>query len=183
MIHIQARNYTRCDERLIDLLVTHTAEDDERPDSAEGIANYFKNQKPGNDGSSAHYATDSNSVVQCVFDWDIAWAAPNANRNGLHFEHAGRAAQTAKDWADPYSRKMLLLSAELQAKKSTQYGIPVVKLTPVQIRAGKLGFCGHRDVTAAFPGTGTHTDPGTHFPWPLFLTWVKAFKAGRVPKL
>jgi len=74
-------------------------------------------------------------------------AAPNANRNGLHFEHAGRAAQTAKDWADPYSRKMLLLSAELQAKKSTQYGIPVVKLTPVQIRAGKLGFCGHRDVT------------------------------------
>lgn len=177
--HIQARHYTKCDERMIDFLVIHTMESPEKPDTAEAVANWFAGSTAPQ--ASAHYCIDSNSIVQCVFDHDIAWAAPNANHNGLHFEHAGRAAQRAANWKDPYSIKELLLSAELVAQKCKKYSIPIRHLTPAQVKANQLGLCGHIDVTRAFPGTGTHTDPGPDFPWTMYLRYVKAFAAGRKP--
>ena len=180
VIFIQARNYTPCAERLVDLIVIHTAETLEAPKVALGVANFFRNQKAGPDGSSAHYAVDNLRVVQCVKDHDIAWAAPGANRNGLHIEHAGRAAQNAKEWADPYSTAMLKLSAVLAAEKAGYYGIPVRRLTPAQLKAGLLGFCGHIDVTRAFPG-GSHVDPGPAFPWTRYLSCVRSFQRGVWP--
>lgn len=178
---VQARNYTKVDERYIDLLVIHTMESPEKPDTAEAVANWFAG--PSAPQASAHYCIDSNSVVQCVRDNDVAWCAPNANHNGLHFEHAGRASQRLAGWSDAYSTAELLLSAELAAAKVEAYGIPVVKLTPAGVRAGKLGFCGHIDVTRAFPGSGSHTDPGPGFPWPRYLSYVHAFLTGTKPKL
>lgn len=171
---VQAKHYTPCAERYVDVLVIHTMESPEKPDTAEAVANWFAGATAPQ--ASAHYCIDSNSIVQCVRDHDIAWAAPNANHNGLHLEHAGRAAQRAKDWSDAYSTRELLLSAELAAKKATLYDIPVRKLTPAQVRAGNLGFCGHIDVTRAFPGTGTHTDPGPGFPWKRYLSYVRTFQ-------
>lgn len=177
--HVQARNYLKVDSRMVDLIVIHTMESPEKPDTAEAVANWFAG--PTAPMASAHYCIDNNSIVQCVFDHDVAYAAPKANHNGLHFEHAGRASQRAADWSDAYSTGELLLSAELAAIKSKEYGIPLVHLTPAQIRAGKLGFAGHIDITNAFPGSGSHTDPGPGFPWPRYLRYVKAFKAGRTP--
>jgi N-acetyl-anhydromuramyl-L-alanine amidase AmpD len=179
--HVQARHYKKVETRMIDLIVVHTMESPEKPDTAEGVANWFHG--PTSPIASAHYCIDSNTIVQCVFDHDVAFGAPNANHNGLHFEHAGKASQRAVAWSDPYSTRELLLSAELAAIKSREYGIPLVHLTPAQIRLGKLGFVGHADITKAYPGSGTHTDPGPNFPWPLYLRYVKAFKAGHKPKV
>lgn len=176
---VQARNYTKVASRTIAIIVIHTMEAAEKPDTAEAVANWFAG--PTAPRASAHYCIDSNSIVQCVRDHDVAWHAPGANHNGLGFEHAGRAAQRASDWSDGYSTAELLRSAELAADKCMKYGIPIRRLTPAEIRAGKKGFAGHIDVTHAFPDRGSHTDPGPNFPWPRYLRYVRAFKAGRTP--
>src|SRR5580765_5605799 len=123
---IQARNYTKGRTHNIDLLVIHTMESPEKPDTAEAVANWFAGATAPQ--ASAHYCIDNNSIVQCDKDTDVAWHAPGANHNGLGFEHAGRAAQSAADWSDDYSDTMLRLSAELIARKCTEYGIPAVFL-------------------------------------------------------
>jgi N-acetyl-anhydromuramyl-L-alanine amidase AmpD len=168
---VQARNYTKGRSNHIDVLVIHTMESPEKPDTAESVANWFAGSTAPQ--ASAHYCIDANSVVQCVRDTDVAWAAPGTNHDGLQFEHAGRAAQTKSDWSDDYSTKMLERSAELVAEKCRKYDIPPVWLRAADLRAGKRGITGHAEVSAAFKRSN-HTDPGTSFPIEKYLTRVKA---------
>jgi N-acetyl-anhydromuramyl-L-alanine amidase AmpD len=173
---ILARNYTRHPgPREIDVFVIHDMEAPEKGTTAEAVAAYFA-RPVGAPQASAHYCIDNNSAVQSVRDNDIAWAAPCANHNGLHFEHAGYANQSMKDWLDPYGNAMLEVSAHHVAAKCKQYGIPVRFLTAADLRAGKKGLTGHAQVTAAFPGTGSHTDPGPNFPWRYYLARVNAYR-------
>lgn len=181
MTFIQARNFTPAGSRQIRLLVIHDMEAPERAGAAEAVASYFAG--PNAPRASAHYCIDSDSYVQCVKDSDVAWAAPNANSDGLHFEHAGYARQSEAEWLDPYSKAMLEISAKLVAAKCKQYGIPAVKLTPAEVAAGKKGICGHYDMTCAYPGTGTHTDPGPNFPWAYYLARVKHYLSPISPKV
>ena len=168
---VQARNYTRGRSNAIDVLVIHTMESPEKPDTAESVAHWFAG--PTAPQASAHYCIDDNSIVQCVRDEDVAWHAPGANHNGLGFEHAGRAAQTAHDWSDAYSTKMLALSAELVAEKCKEHHIPVVWLQPADLRAGRRGITGHVQVSDAFKRSD-HRDPGTQFPVEAYLELVLA---------
>src|SRR4051794_14169828 len=167
---IQARNYTRANRTTIDLLVIHTMEAPEKPDTAENVAKWFAG--PTAPQASAHYCIDDDSIVQCVMDKDVAWHAPGANHNGLGFEHGGTARQTSADWQDAYSEKVLALSATLVAEKCKQYGIPARWLTPADLKAGRRGIAGHADCTVAFGGT--HTDPGANFPKEHYLGLVQA---------
>lgn len=162
--------------RSIDLWVVHDGETPEGADSAEGMARYFAVDHGA--PSSAHYSVDSDSVVQSVRDHDVAYAAPGANHNGLHCEHAGRARQSRAEWLDRYGRKMLDRSARLAAEKAKRYGLPLVRLSASDLVAGRRGFTGHRDVTAAFHQS-THTDPGPAFPWDWYLARVR-YHAGAV---
>ncbi len=168
---IQARNFTQGRKGPIDVLVIHTMEADEKPDTAENVAHWFAG--PTAPKASAHYCIDSNSVIGCVKDTDVAWHAPGANHNGLGFEHAGRAAQSAADWSDPYSTQMLELSAQLVAAKCREYDIPVQWLRPADLQAGRRGITGHVDVSRAFKRSD-HSDPGTSFPIERYLKLVKA---------
>ena len=174
---IQARNYTRGRSVPIDVLVIHTMESPETPTTAESVANWFAGSTAPQ--ASAHYCIDSNSIVQCVKDSDVAWHAPGANHNGLGFEHAGRAAQLPKDWSDDYSTKCLELSAELVARKCAEYGIPAVWLRVPDLLAGKRGITGHVQVSQAFKRS-THTDPGPNFPIERYLGWVKSHLGSHV---
>src|SRR5262249_47184903 len=135
---VQARNYTKANRTAVDVIVIHTMESPEKPDTAENVANWFAGATAPQ--ASAHYCIDANSIVQCVRDQDIAWHAPGANSNGLGFEHAGKAAQTRGDWADDYSTKELALSAKLASEKCKQYGIPVVWLSIGDLVSGKRGI-------------------------------------------
>ena len=109
---VESPHINRTEGRAIDLIVIHTMEMDEKGETAENCAQWFRN--PGAE-VSAHYCVDANSIVQCVRDQDVAWAAPGANRDGLQIEHAGRAKQTGRDWSDAYSTAMLERSATLVA--------------------------------------------------------------------
>ena len=81
----------RCGPHPIDLLVIHTMEAPEKPDTAENVAKWFAGSTAPQ--ASAHYCIDADSIVQCVQDRDVAWHAPGANHNGLGFEHAGTAGR------------------------------------------------------------------------------------------
>jgi N-acetyl-anhydromuramyl-L-alanine amidase AmpD len=170
---VAARNYTRVTSpaRNIDLVVIHTAEYPELPESAEWVANYFA--KPGAPKASAHYMVDASEVIQGVWDKDVAWAAPGANHNGIQIEHAGYAKQTKKDWSDDYSKRMLARSAKLTARLCRKHNIPVRWVSPSQLRAGRRGLTSHANVSAAFKRS-SHWDPGPNFPVTVYLRLVKA---------
>jgi N-acetyl-anhydromuramyl-L-alanine amidase AmpD len=172
---IQARNYTKGRSVPIDVLVIHTMEAPEKPDTAENVAKWFAGSTAPQ--ASAHYCIDNNSIVQCVHDKDVAWHAPGANSNGLGFEHAGRAAQSAKDWSDAYSETMLRISAGLAAEKCREYRIPVVWLREADLKAGRRGITGHAQVSRAFKRSN-HTDPGTNFPIERYLGYIKEHLGG-----
>lgn len=167
---VESPHVTRTGGRQIDLLVIHTMEADEKGETAENVAQWFRNPRSK---VSAHYCVDANSIVQCVRDQDVGWHAPGANHNGIGIEHAGRAKQTGRDWSDAYSTAMLERSAALAAELCRTYRIPVAWLYPADLRAGKRGITPHKAVSDAFKRS-SHWDPGTGFPFETYLALVRA---------
>lgn len=169
-----AKNYTKGPRKgKIRLIVIHSMESQEKPDTAESVAKWFGG--PTAPQASAHYCVDNNSAVRVVDDQDIAWGAPQANSDGLHIELAGTAKQTSAEWQDAYSLGVLDQAAKIVALWCKTYSIPATHLSVAQVADRKTaGICGHVDVTKAFPGTGTHVDPGVQFPWSVFIGKVQA---------
>ncbi len=159
----------------LDLIVIHTMEAPEKPHTARNVAAWFAG--PTAPQASAHYCLDADDTIQCVKDDVVAWGAPGANRTGLHLEHAGYAAQSAADWHDDYSTRMLVRSAALAAELVKRYAIPVVHLDAAALAAdpNARGFTGHVDVTNGRNGGKGHTDPGGAFPWDDYLILVDSF--------
>jgi N-acetyl-anhydromuramyl-L-alanine amidase AmpD len=170
---IQAKNYTKGPRRgKVDLIVIHTMEAPEKPETAENVAKWFAGSTAPK--ASPHYCIDSNSIVQCVKESDIAWCAPGANSNGVHFEHAGYAKQGAAEWKDAYSKAMLDRSAKLAAEVCARHGIPVVWLTAADLLAGKRGITAHAEVSQAFKKSD-HWDPGKNFPIKDYIARIKFY--------
>jgi N-acetyl-anhydromuramyl-L-alanine amidase AmpD len=170
---IQAANFTKLwpQKRAVPtLIIVHTMEAPETPHTALNVASWFAGMNAPR--ASAHYCLDDAATIQCVRESDVAWAAPGANNNGIHLEHAGYAKFGAADWANDYSKAMLERSAQLAAQIMKRYPIPAVHLTVDQLKAGERGFCGHIDVTNAFCGGKGHTDPGGSYPWDSYLARV-----------
>jgi N-acetyl-anhydromuramyl-L-alanine amidase AmpD len=166
----QARHYTPTGgKRVIDLVVIHDMESEEEPDTAENVASWFAGANAPQ--ASAHYCGDSNSVIQCVHDMDVAWHAPGANHNGIGIEHAGRARQTAAQWADDYSENMLQVTGSLTAKLLVKHKLPNEFVDAAGLLHGKRGITTHWEVSKAFKRSD-HTDPGQNFPIHHFLEIV-----------
>lgn len=168
---IPARHYTNASRTRKDirLIVIHDMEAPEHHTTAEGVARYFA---AGSVVASAHVNHDTNSSVRSVRDEDIAYAAPGANHDGLHHELAGYARQTTKQWLDESSRAVMNRAAYRVAKECKKYGIPIRHLSNEELRAGRRGLVGHRQVSEVYD-LSTHTDPGPNFPWGHFLDRVR----------
>lgn len=173
---IPARNVTvpGLPPRVVDLIIIHTMETPERPRTARDVAEWFAG--PNAPQASAHFCIDDEQIIQCVRLQDVAWAAPGANRDGVHLEHAGYAGQTEVQWDDDYSQAVLWNSAQLAAQLCQRFGIPPVKVDP---KPGARGFCGHVDVTNWRNGGRGHQDPGPNFPWGQYLALVAEFIGAR----
>lgn len=167
---IPPKSWSDANRTAVQLVVIHVTDGSARGTSAEDGAAYDQRRT---DGTSTHYFHDSNSTIQCVRTADQAHAArAQGNRRGIQHELCTRADTAV--WADAYHQAMLRLAARQAARDATKWGIPVRHLTVAQVAAGVKGFCGHVDITNAFPQDhGTHTDPGPNFPWSQFLDLVR----------
>lgn len=173
------------DGKSVRYLVIHYTAGSERSTSAEDGASYDQDRT---DGTSTHYFIDQNSVVQCVLTKDRANAARHkGNRLGIQYELCG-TVQTRAQWLDAASLPTLRLAAKQAARDCIKYNIPVRRLTVAQTRSawtdypnGPKGIVGHVDCTNAYPEDGgDHTDPGTQFPWDVFLEMVQDEKEAQM---
>jgi hypothetical protein len=168
---VQAKFYTPVGGRRVIWLVLHDMQAPEKGDTAEAVANYFATMDvPRASGASAHECIDDNSVVLCVRDGDVAWAAPDANSLGYHFEMAGYATQSTNEWLDAYGHDMLAIAAQRVRAKADEKGIPIVFRRAADLKAGLPGITTHYEVSQAFGGT--HWDPGPGFPIDYFISLV-----------
>lgn len=135
------------------------------------------------DGTSCHVFHDPDSSVQEVLRKDRANSALHkGNRLGIQHELCG-TAQTREQWLDEASDAILWRAARAVAKDCIDYGLDPRRLSVAETRAawysypnGPRGIVGHVDITRAFPEDGgDHTDPGTGFPWDIFIERVRSY--------
>lgn len=105
-----------------------------------------------------------------------AWTLRSGNNISDNIEQVGWAHWTRAEWlARP---KLLDGTARWLADRSRARGIPLVKLSPAEVAAGKAGVIGHVDWTLGM-NDGTHTDPGKGYPWDVVLNAAKQYAAGK----
>lgn len=113
--------------------------------------------------------------VRLVPDDKQAWGAmPQGNRRGLHTCVMGRAGWSRDRWLQ--EGKMLERTAMRYAEWSRLYGIPLVKITAYQARAGERGIVGHADISEAWDES-YHWDPGPDFPYDVVIARAKEILA------
>lgn len=137
---------------------------------AENVANYQIQSESG----SYHELVDTgaNVLIENTDDW-LSWSAgPKGNWCALHRSFVMRGTESQAEWRK-YDA-MLRAGAQRDAQWAKRYNIPVVKLTPADLRAGKRGFCAHYDISLAW-GESDHTDPGAGFPWDYYLQLVREY--------
>lgn len=168
---VPARHFTAASGRTIDLIVLHTPEAPIGGRTAENVAHYFATTDRA---ASTHLVSDTDSVVRCVLDKDVAYGAKGANRSGLHIEVGGYTRTTAAAWASADGLAELEVAAGAVARWCAAYGIAPRFLDAADLQAGRRqGVTTHYEVNRAWPSTG-HTDPGPAFPLATFLARVAA---------
>ncbi len=162
-MHVEARTEP------IEKIVVHVNVGPEVQGGAQGLARYLQTIDAG-----YHKIADDKQLVTVAGDDQVVWGASGMNQRGLHICLIGSADQSGTDWLDSYSRGEMDVAAHAVADWCKQHSIPVTRLSPAQVATpGKLGICGHVDVTAAFGGANAgHYDPGPNFPWTPFLQKV-----------
>lgn len=139
------------------------------PGGARSVARFFATE---DNKTSAHYVRDPLETIRCVPDHTVAYHC-GYNQDSIGYELCDPQAGSGARWSDKNHTAMLAGAARDVARLCLAYGIPAVKIGPVDLKAGKHGICGHADMTAAFHRS-THTDPGSNFPWGIFIGLVKA---------
>lgn len=178
---VQAKWYQIPDSpRKVRLVVIHDMEYYERGDTAEVIAHDFAT-RPASSKASAHICIDNNSIVQCVRDSHIAYAAPGANHDGIQVELAGFKKQTTKEWLDYYGIALLALGSDAVAQYCIKYALPAVHLSDRELLAGYPGIVGHDQVSRVYKKSD-HSDPGPAFPWGYFINSVQNFVTARTQR-
>jgi hypothetical protein len=170
---VPPKSWTNANRTYIQFVTIHDTEGSSHAQSAEDGAAYDARRT---DGTSAHYFVDNTSIVQCVRTEDQAHTArTQGNRRGIHYELCARASWAKAKWLDPsYGLPMLRIAAAQVAKDCKKWSIPIRKITASQAAAGTKGILGHADITKAFPqDKGSHTDPGSSFPWAEFIAMVQ----------
>lgn len=121
---------------------------------------------------STHYTVRSSDgfIAQLVRDKDIAHHAgnPTYNQTSIGIEHEGYV-----DDATSFTDAMYRSSAKLTAHLAHKYGIPV----------DRRHIIGHDEVPNPrkpgwYGGVNGHRDPGPHFDWERYMSYIYAFLDG-----
>lgn len=146
----------------------HTAEGSRTRGS---LYNFFDSVRSG----SSHGGADGTGLDDgWVPDEYAAWTLLNGNSRSLNLEMCGFARWTRAQWLSTGTvdgvtnpRQMVRNAAEWARRKCTKYGIPMQRIGPEGVRAGRSGVIMHRDYTIGAQD-GDHTDIGDGFPWDVF---------------
>jgi hypothetical protein len=169
---VPAKFYTPVGSRQIKWLVLHDMQAPNKGGTAAAVANYFATMDvPRANGASAHECIDDGAVIGCVHEGDVAWAAPDANALGYHFEMTGYASQATNEWLDDYGHAMLQLAAQRVRSMADARQIPLVFRPAADLKAGLPGITTHFECSKAFGGD--HWDPGPGFPIAYFISLVQ----------
>jgi hypothetical protein len=146
-------------------IVVHTAEGARTVASLKAFFN-----RPDAQGSS-HAGVDDNVIEEAGPDGWVpynraAWTLRNGNEESENLEACGFASWPRAEWLK--HRRMLTLIGQWIARRCKATGVPLVKLTAADVRAGRSGVIGHVDYTNG-TGDGTHWDPGPGFPWDVVM--------------
>lgn len=155
----------------ISLIAIHTNEGNNPlnvfPDrTAEDLAAYL--DRPSTI-ASYHKIVDDDSTVHYLPDNVASWSIRSGNSRSLNLCMTGWARWSREEWLSHSS--MLQHAALLVREWCMKYRIPLSKISPVQVGQNHSGICGHIDWTLG-KRDGTHTDPGTGFPWDVFIRYV-----------
>jgi len=159
-------------------ILIHTPEFGETPGAARKIANYCS--RPDVIGGY-HFPVDPWEAFRCAPDTRLTNGAGGANTHSIHISIMGYAGQSSAEWNDTYSKDSIKNAAVIAAQICRRYGIPVVRLTPQDMVAGKKGIGGHIDASNAFHKSD-HWDPGPSFPWVLFFNEIKKYLNPQIPE-
>jgi N-acetyl-anhydromuramyl-L-alanine amidase AmpD len=127
-------------------------------------------------GGSSHAAADNTGALhgpdKGYVPYDrAAWTLRSGNPISDNLEYCGWAKTTRAQWLSDEAKGLEAI-AQWVAERCRARGIPPVKLTPAEVKAGKSGVIGHTDWTTGM-NDGTHWDPGPGFPWDVVMARVK----------
>lgn len=176
-------NYRKGRLRNVRLGVVHGTVSRPGPPGAANTAGYFA--KDHGSPSSAHQTVDGGRTAwRSVADGDTAFAAPNANADGVHLELCMMPTHDAKAgaafFASTVGQHTLEDGAEVMGAWASKYHLPARWLTPADVRAGHSGLCDHETITQAY-NPGGHWDVGAGFPVAQWLKLVTAAAVGKTP--
>lgn len=153
------------------LIAIHTAEGSR---TKESLGTYFNSGVQ----ASSHVGIDAGGVQQYVDYGQAAWTLRSGNPVSDNAELCAFSRWTRDQWLGSATvdgcvnpRRILENAAAWTRQRCQARGIPMVKLSPADVKAGKRGVIGHVDWTLGM-GDGTHTDPGSNFPWDVFMQMV-----------
>lgn len=165
--------YSSRNGRTVRLIAIHTAEGSR---TKESLFQYFNSTQ----AASSHVGIDAAGISP---DWVnpvyMSWTLLNGNPISVNAELCAFARWSRATWlsnqttdgcANP--REIIRNAAKWAARMCREFRIPAVKLSPADVAAGKSGICGHVDWTIGMRD-GDHTDPGSNFPWDVFIADVK----------
>lgn len=151
--------------RPVSLVVGHTAEGSR---TAASLGSYFF--QPTTQASS-HVGIDAGATLQYVGYDRSAWTVRSGNPISDNAEMCAFARWSRDTWlstgvVDGCSNPRAILDrfADWVRSRCLARGIPIRHLTGAQVAAGMAGVIGHWEWTSGMLD-GTHTDPGTGFPW------------------
>lgn len=148
------------------MIVIHTTSNTATDEGEAGYASW----RP--DGTSAHFYSDADSIIQALDTDLVAYGCyPTGNGRSVQFEITG----TDGTVTDAELRQV----APIIARECKLRGIPVLRVSALDLRNGVRGICGHADVTHAW-GEGDHLDGGDRFPWDQLMAYVRV-AAGYTP--
>lgn len=138
--------------------VFHTTEnqDSTPPDN---VANWQRN--PANSSSYNVLVGTNGRTIRSNPDNARSWSAGEpGNTNAIHLSNIGFAARG--DWFRFLPQ--LEANARWAADLHLRYGLPLVWLSPDDLRAGRRGFTSHGNWFHGRGGPAYRSDPGTNFP-------------------
>lgn len=169
-----AFNWTRKSSRrvygeAVRVVVVHTAEGIR---DADDLVEYFTRSDVD---ASCHECADDDKRRPAVPYARAAWTLLSGNAISDNLELCGFAEWSRDEWLQEHMG-MIRNAAAWIAERCAARGIPCVKLTPKQLRAGQSGVIGHVDWSVGMRD-GDHWDPGPGFPWDV----VMGIAAGNTP--